>query len=168
MMMLFRPRMWFLFIALSCAGMLSYALYVQNVDFIDPCPLCVFQRMVYMWLGAVALVAFIHNPGNIGKWVYGGLVSAGGVVGVSIAGRHLWLQSLPPDQVPDCGMGLNYMLETMPLGQVLSEVFYGSGECAEVYCTFLGLSMPGWSFVWYLAFTIGTITVLVMANKIRA
>ena len=168
MMLLFRPRMWFLFIALSCAGMLSYAIYVQNVDFLDPCPLCVFQRMVYMWLGAVALVAFIHNPGSIGKWVYGGLVAAGGIVGASIAGRHLWLQSLPPDQVPDCGMGLNYMLETMPFSEVLSEVFYGSGECAEVYWTFLGLSMPGWSFVWYMAFTVGTIAILAMANKTRA
>ena len=168
MMFLFRPRMWFLFIALSCAGMLSYALYVQYVDFLDPCPLCVLQRMVYMWLGAVALVAFIHNPKSIGKWVYGGLVVAGGVVGASIAGRHLWLQSLPPDQVPDCGMGLNYMLETMPFSEVLSEVFYGSGECAEVYWTFLGLSMPGWSFVWYMAFTVGTIAILAMANKTRA
>ena len=124
--------------------------------------------MAFMWIGAVALVAFVHNPGGAGRWAYGGLITFGGMVGGGIAGRHLWLQSLPPDQVPDCGMGLNYMLETMPLGQVLSEVFYGSGECAEVYWTFLGLSMPGWSFVWYLAFTIGTITVLVMANKIRA
>ncbi len=114
------------------------------------------------------MVAVVHNPQAVGKWVYGGLVSFGGIAGASIAGRHLWLQSLPPDRVPDCGMGLNYMLDTMPFGQVLSEVFYGSGECAEVYWTFLGLSMPGWSFVWYLAFTIGTITVLVMANKTRA
>ena len=167
MMMLFRPRIWFLFMTLACAGMVSYAIYVQHVDFIDPCPLCVFQRMVYMWLGAVALVAFIHNPGNIGRWIYGGLISAGGLVGAGIAGRHVWLQSLPPDQVPDCGMGLNYMLETMPLGQVLSEVLYGSGECAEVYWTFLGISLPGWSFLWYVVFTVGTITVLIMANKAR-
>ena len=152
---------------LACAGMVSYAIYVQHVDFIDPCPLCVFQRMVYMWLGAVALVAFIHNPGNIGRWIYGGLITAGGLVGAGIAGRHVWLQSLPPDQVPDCGMGLNYMLETMPLGQVLSEVLYGSGECAEVYWTFLGLSLPGWSFLWYVVFTVGTIIVLIMANKAR-
>ncbi len=166
-MLLFRPRIWFLFMTLACVGMVSYAIYVQHVDFIDPCPLCVFQRMIYMWLGAVALVAFIHNPGNIGRWIYGGLISAGGIVGVGIAGRHVWLQSLPPDQVPDCGMGLNYMLETMPLGQVLSEVLYGSGECAEVYWTFLGISLPGWSFLWYVVFTVGTITVLIMANKAR-
>jgi disulfide bond formation protein DsbB len=121
-----------------------------------------------MWIGAMALLAAIHNPGVIGRWVYGGLISLGGIVGASIAGRHLWLQSLPPDQVPDCGMGLNYMLETMPFSQVLSEVFYGSGECAEVYWTFLGLSMPGWTFIWYTAFTVGTIIVLIMANRAKA
>ncbi len=168
MMLLFRPRMWFLFMVLACAGMLSYAIYIQNVDFLDPCPLCIFQRMVYMWLGAVALVAFVHNPGYIGKWIYGGLICAGGLVGIGVAGRHLWLQSLPADQVPDCGMGLNYMLETMPFRDVLSEVFYGSGECAEVIWAFLGISMPGWSFLWYTAFTVGTITVLIMARKARA
>jgi disulfide bond formation protein DsbB len=168
MMLLFRPRLWFLFVCLACAGMLSYAIYLQHVDFVDPCPLCVFQRMVFMWIGAAALLAFIHNPRGVGRLVYGGLIAFGGIVGISIAGRHLWLQSLPPDQVPDCGMGLNYMLETMPFSEVLSEVFYGSGECAEVSWTFLGLSMPGWTFLWYTAFTVGTITFLIMSNKTRA
>jgi len=164
----YRPRIWFLFVTLACAGMLGFALYVQHVDFVDPCPLCVFQRMAFMWIGAVALLAALHNPGGTGRWVYGILLSLGGISGMSIAGRHLWLQSLPADQVPDCGMGLNYMLETMPFMQVLREVLYGSGECAEVYWRFLGLSMPGWTFLWYIAFTVGTITVLIMANRARA
>jgi len=124
--------------------------------------------MAYMWIGAASLLAFIHNPGVTGRWVYGGLICLGAITGASIAGRHLWLQSLPPELVPDCGMGLNYMLETMPFSQVLAEVFQGSGECAEVYWTFLGLSMPGWTFLWYTAFTVGTIIVLIMANRARA
>ena len=168
MMFIFKPRIWFLIVTLVCAGMLSYAIYVQHVDFVDPCPLCVFQRMAFMWIGAVSMVAVVHNPQAVGKWVYGGLVSFGGIAGASIAGRHLWLQSLSPDRVPDCGMGLNYMLDTMPFGQVLSEVFYGSGECAEVHWTFLGLSMPGWTFFWYMALTLGTITVLMILKKVRA
>lgn len=162
-----RPRPWFFFVALACAGMLVYALYIQHFDFIDPCPLCVLQRMAYMWIGGAALLAFIHNPGSVGRWVYGLLMILGGVFGLSVAGRHLWLQSLPADQVPDCGMGLNYMLDTMPFTQVLKEVFYGSGECADVHWTFLGLSMPGWTFLWYLAFTLGTITVLIKARAAR-
>jgi disulfide bond formation protein DsbB len=148
--------------------MLCYALYIQHFDFIDPCPLCVIQRIVYMWIGGVALLAFVLNPGGPWRWVFGTLITLGGLAGLGVAGRHLWLQSLPPDQVPDCGMGLNYMLETMPFTQVLSEVFYGSGECADVYWTFLGLSMPGWTFLWYLAFTLGTITVLWKAKAARS
>lgn len=163
----FSPRLWFLFVALACAGMLSYGLYVQHVLFIDPCPLCVFQRMAFIAIGAVALLAAIHNPGGTGRWIYGGLVVAGAAAGIGVAGRHLWLQSLPADQVPDCGMGLNYMLETLPFTQVLAEVFRGSGECAEVDWTFLGLSMPGWTFLWYLAFAAGTIFILLKAKAAR-
>jgi disulfide bond formation protein DsbB len=164
---LFTPRIWFSFVVLACGGMLSYALYVQHVDFIDPCPLCVIQRVIYMWIGAVALLAVVHNPGATGRWIYGSLVVLGGATGIAVAGRHLWLQSLPADQVPDCGMGLNYMLETMPVLEALREVFYGSGECAEVYWTFAGLSMPGWTFLWYIVFTIGTIIALILANRAR-
>ena len=168
MSLLFRPRIWFLFVALACAGMVAYALKVQHLDFLDPCPLCVLQRVAYMWIGAVALLAAIHNPGVTGRWIYGAGMILGGAAGLSIAGRHLWLQSLPADQVPDCGMGLNYMLDTMPFTTVLKEVFYGSGECAEVHWTFLGLSMPGWTFLWYLAFTAVTIIVLWKAHNARA
>ena len=164
---LLRPRRWFLFVFVVCVCMLSFALYVQHYLFIDPCPLCVLQRLVYIWIGAVSLLAFLHNPGAVGRTVYGTAVILGGVTGVGIAGRHLWLQSLPADQVPDCGMGLNYMLDTMPFTDVLKEVFYGSGECAEVAWTFLGMSMPGWTFIWYLAFTAGTIVVLLKGNSAR-
>jgi disulfide bond formation protein DsbB len=165
--LLFRPRPWFLFVALACAGMLAYGLYVQHALFIDPCPLCVFQRLAFIWIGAVALLAAIHNPQGIGRLIYGLLLIAGTLAGLAVAGRHLWLQSLPADLVPDCGMGLNYMLDTLPFTQVLSEVFRGSGECAEVDWTFLGLSMPGWTFLWYLAFTAGTISVLLKAKTAR-
>jgi disulfide bond formation protein DsbB len=163
---LFRPRIWFLFVALACFGMVSYALYVQHVDFLDPCPLCVFQRVAFMAIGTVALVGALHGPGPVGRWVYSILLITGGVAGMLIAGRHLWLQSLPVDQVPDCGMGLNYMLETMPFTDVLNEVFYGSGECAEVIWQFLGLSMPGWTFIWYTLFTVGTIGVLIYNRRV--
>lgn len=168
MSLLFRPRPWFLFVALACAGLLSYGLYVQHVLFIDPCPLCVLQRLAFTWTGAVALLAAIHNPRGVGRLVYGVLLILGAAAGMAIAARHLWLQSLPADRVPDCGMGLNYMLETLPFTQVLSEVLRGSGECANVDWVFLGLSMPGWTFLWYLAFTAGTIFVLLKAKAARA
>jgi len=164
---LFRPRPWYFIVALSCAALLGYALYVQHVEFLDPCPLCILQRLVFVWIGVVALVAFIHNPAATGRWLYTALITVGGVTGAAISGRHIWLQNLPPDQVPECGMGLDYMLESMPFTDVLGEVLRGSGECATIDWTFLGLSMPTWTLFWYIGLTAVTIAVTVRANSRR-
>jgi len=107
------------------------------------------------------LVGAIHNPAAAGQRIYGALVILGGIFGAAVAGRHVWLQNLPADQVPDCGMGLNYMIETMPLSDVLAQVFYGSGECAEIDWTFLGLSMPTWTLICYIVITIVTLVVII-------
>ena len=74
-----------------------------------------------------------------------------------VAGRHVWLQSLPPDQVPACGPSLEYMLDAFPLGKTLKMVFTGSGECAEVDWTFLGLAMPAWSLIFFIALGLGAL-----------
>jgi disulfide bond formation protein DsbB len=162
-------RAWFLFCAVACFSMLAWAYYKQYVDFVDPCPLCILQRIAFLWIGVVGLVAAIHGPGVAGRWFYGLLLAVGGGVGMALAGRHVWLQNLPADQVPDCGMGLNYMLDTMPVLDVLKEVLYGAGECAEVMWTFLGISIPGWALIWFTIFTLGTLGVLVFSqrNKVR-
>lgn len=161
---IFRARPWYFLVALSCAALLGYALYVQHVDFLDPCPLCIFQRVAFMWIGGVALIAFLHNPGSTGRWVYTTLVSLGGIAGMAIAGRHVWLQNLPPEQVPECGQGLNYMIDNMPFTDVLNQVLKGSGECASIDWTFLGQSMPMWSLIWYIGLTLVTIIVTARAN----
>ncbi len=128
---------------------MGFALYNQYVDYLDPCPLCVFQRLVFIWMGAFALLAAIHNPGRTGLQIYAWLVAAGATLGASIAGRHIWLQSLPADEVPECGPGLNYMLDNFPLTEVLASVLRGSGSCAEVIWSFMGMSMPMWTLFWY-------------------
>ena len=164
---LLRARTWFLFAALSAGGLLAWALYKQHVDFLDPCPLCILQRLAFMWVGVVGLVAAIHGPGRVGQWVYGVLLALGSITGIVLAGRHVWLQSLPLDQVPDCGMGLNYMLDTMPVLEVLREVFYGAGECAEVLWTFFGISIPGWSLIWFAFYTFATFFILLYTRSQR-
>ncbi|HET6604360.1 MAG TPA: disulfide bond formation protein B [Xanthomonadaceae bacterium] len=143
-------RLGFLIGLLACAALVGYALYLQHRAFLDPCPLCILQRVAFVLLGAVFLLGLLHNPGRLGRRVYGlmALVAAG--TGSAIAGRHLWLQSLPADQVPACGPGLEYMLEAFPLSKTLQMVLHGSGECAKVDWIFLGLSMPAWTLVWYV------------------
>ncbi|MBB1088359.1 disulfide bond formation protein B [Lysobacter sp. SG-8] len=149
-------RIHFLLGMLACAGLLSFALYTQfrEVDPLYPCPLCIFQRVAFVALGLVFLVGGLHAPkATTGRRVYGGLAALAGLAGIGIAGNHVRLQHLPPDQVPACGPGLDYMLEAMPIGGVIRKVMTGSGECATVDWAFLGLSMPAWSLVWFVALT---------------
>ena len=143
-------RMWNLFVFVSCAAMVSYAIYVQYVDYLDPCPLCILQRVAFMWMAAFALLAAVHNPAVTGRRVYAWLVTLGAVVGAGLAGRHVWLQHLPPDLVPECGPGLNYMLENFPITEVLSTVLRGSGSCAELDWTLLGVGIPVWTLLWFI------------------
>ncbi len=157
-------RTWYLGAAISCAALLGFALYTQYHDFLDPCPLCVIQRVAFLWIGAAALLATLHNPARFGQRVYSWLITLGAGFGAAVAGRHVWLQQLPADQVPECGPGLNYMLDNFPLSEVLSTVLRGSGSCAEVDWTFIGLSMPVWALVWFLG--LGTITVWLTYRKV--
>ena len=131
-----------------CCGLMGFALFAQHVLLLDPCPLCVFQRVAVISIGVVFLVAALHDPSGAGRIVYSVLLVLAAAGGAAVAGRHAWLQRLPPDQVPSCGPGLDYMLDTLPFTEVLSNVFRGSGECAEIVWEFLGLSMPGWVLVW--------------------
>jgi len=134
-----------------CAGLMGYALYLQYVMDLEPCPLCIFQRVAVIAMGLVFLIAAFHNPGRSGAGAYALLQLVIGGTGAAIAARQVWLQSLPKDQVPACGMGLDYMLETLPFTDVLQKVFEGSGECAEKGWEFLHLSIAGWTLVFFVA-----------------
>jgi len=133
--------------ALACAGLMAYALYSQHVLGLDPCPLCIFQRVGVIALGVVFAVAALHDPRAAGRRVYAVLVFVAALAAAIVAGRHLWLQSLPPERVPACGPGLDYMLGALPFAEMLRTVFSGSGECAAVDWRFLGLAMPGWVLI---------------------
>ena len=129
----------------ACASLLGYGYWLQYREFLDPCPLCIFQRIAFMSLGLIALIGAIHNPIGYGSKIYAGLTALAGILGAAVAGRHIYLQNLPADQIPECGPGLEFMLSNMPLADALQKALAGSGECADVSWTFLGLSMPWWT-----------------------
>jgi disulfide bond formation protein DsbB len=133
-----------------CALLLGYAYYLQLHEGLEPCPLCIFQRVGVIALGIVFLIAGVHNPGRTGLRVYAALLALSALAGASVAARHVWLQHLPPDRIPSCGPDLGYMLQILPLAQVVKKVFTGSGECADINWTFLGLSMPEWVLAWFI------------------
>jgi protein dithiol:quinone oxidoreductase len=133
-----------------CLALLGYALYAEVRLGLEPCPLCIFQRLAFVWMALWFLAGGLHAPRGGGRRVYAALVVLGALAGIGVAARQLWLQSLPPDLVPACGPGLDYMLKAFPLGQVITLVLRGSGDCARVDWRFLGLSMAGWTLVWYV------------------
>jgi protein dithiol:quinone oxidoreductase len=147
-------RRLFLLGFVACAGLLVYAFYLQLHVGLEPCPLCIFQRIAFAALGAVFLIGGLHAPSK--TWArrgYGVLALLAAASGIVVAGNHVRLQHLPPDQVPSCGPGLDYMLEAMPISGVVRKVMTGSGECANVDWSFIGLSMPAWSLLWFVVLT---------------
>jgi len=129
---------------LVCAGLLGYAYYAQAHLHLEPCPLCIFQRIGVAAIGLAFLLALLHNPKGWGSRVYGLLILVTAAATLGVAARHVWIQHLPADKVPTCGASLNYLLEIFPLTDVIRTVLTGSGECAQITWTFLGLSMPTW------------------------
>ena len=147
-------RSLFLLGFLFCASMLGLAGYFQFVDHLEPCPLCILQRIVTLIVGLILLLAIVHNPKTLGMRFYGLVSGIVALVGAGISARHVWLQNLPADQVPSCGPGLNFILDNFPLGDAINMVMRGSGECAEVLWTFIGLSIPAWTFVAFISLAI--------------
>ena len=147
----------------ACAGLMAFALYAQYQLFLDPCPLCVFQRMAIIGIGVLCLIAALHNPDVWGGRAYALLIGLVASAGAAVASRHVWLQNLPIDELPTCGPGFNYIIESFPLAEALSMIFQGSGECAEIHWQFLGLTMPAWLLIWFVG--LGVVGVW---NNIRA
>ena len=133
---------------LICAGLIAYALYAQFHLGLDPCPLCIFQRIGIAALGVVFLIAALHDPRGPGARVYAVLVAIAALATVGVAGRQLYIQHLPPGAIPSCGAPLSMMLKFMPLTAVIRKVLTGSGECGIINWTFLGLAMPAWVLIW--------------------
>jgi disulfide bond formation protein DsbB len=106
--------------------------------------------MAVIGIGVFFLIAALHKPQHLGRRIYAVLIGLIAIGGASVAGRHVWLQNLPPEEVPTCGPGFDYIIESFPLAEALSMIFRGSGECAEIHWQFLGLSMPGWTLIWFV------------------
>jgi protein dithiol:quinone oxidoreductase len=157
------PRIGFAAVSGLSLALLGYAYYSEYALGYEPCPLCILQRVAFMVMALGALAGALHGSRGGLRWLYGVIVFAGGIWGLATAGRHLWLQSMPSDQVPECGPGFDFMLEYFSLGEAITSAFTGSGECAEVDWAFLGLAMPAWTLIWYVLLML--VTALAMRKR---
>ena len=134
----------------GCVGLILTALVMQYFFEMNPCPLCITQRVFIIIVGLLALIAAIHNPASLGRRIYALLSIISCAIGGSVSLRHIWLQNLPDDLVPACGPSLSYMFESFPISQAINLLLQGDGNCADVVFSFLGLSIPGWTAVAYV------------------
>lgn len=140
--------------AAASVSLILFALYLQHFLGEHPCPLCITQRIFVMLIGVLALLAAIHNPAQLGCRIWSGLVLLAAIGGGIVAGRHVWIQHLPADQVPACGPDLAYMFQNFPLQRAIHLLFNGDGNCAEVGWTFLTLSIPEWTLIAFIGFAL--------------
>ena len=134
---------------LICAALIAYAFYLQYVQMLEPCPMCWFQRAAVVALGLVFLIGAALNPGRPGARVIAWLALLTGGAGAALAARHLYIQSLPADALPSCGMGITYMLESLPFLDVFARALKGSVECNKLDLI-LGLPIPAWTLIFFI------------------
>jgi disulfide bond formation protein DsbB len=142
---------------LVCVALLAFAYYVQFALGVEPCPMCIFQRIVFIVMGIFFLAGAIQNPRSTGRRAYALLLLLAAGIGVGIAARHIWVQHQPPDPLVGCAPGWNYMIQNFPLSKTLKMAFTGDADCAQITWTMLGLSMPVWTLVSYVLLGAGAL-----------
>ncbi len=148
---MFRGRAPFAIGFAICAASMAVALfYFQHHLGLEPCPLCIFQRIAAIITGLIFLIGLIHGPRGLARRVYGGLLTLASLAGIGIAGRHVWLQYFADPDSLGCGPGLQFMLQNNPLSKVIADVLKGTGDCGEIVWTLFGISIPGWTLLLFL------------------
>ena len=145
--MMLKPRACFSIGLLACAGILGVGVYLQFVEELEPCPLCISQRLLFLATGLVFLLGTMH--GRFSRF-YASLSLLTALGGASVSVRHVWLQHLPPEQVPECSPGIEYVFQHFPLADTIKLMLTGTGECAKVDWTMLGLAIPAWALIAFL------------------
>ncbi|RLA48304.1 MAG: disulfide bond formation protein B [Gammaproteobacteria bacterium] len=141
------PRIVNLFIFIVAAALIGVALFMQHVMGLEPCYLCIVQRVFIILTGFIALLAYLHNPARAGRRVYGGATALIALSGGAFSIRQLWLQSLPEDKVPACGPPAEYLFDAFPLMEALPILLRGDGNCAQVQWTLFNVSIPGYTLM---------------------
>ncbi|MDE2388236.1 MAG: disulfide bond formation protein B [Betaproteobacteria bacterium] len=155
-------RLLFLFILLCCISLLGYAQFLQHVQGLLPCPLCVAQRIAYWLLGLTALLAFVHNPKAIGRRTYGFLLCGFALTGAIIAARHAWLMRYP--EAFECGISPEEaFLNSLPIAGWWPGMFEANGDCASIDWKFLSLTIPDWSLITFMS--LGSLALYMLLAK---
>ncbi|NLJ11682.1 MAG: disulfide bond formation protein B [Gammaproteobacteria bacterium] len=158
-------RLLFLLAFLGCAAIIGFALYLEHSVGLVPCPLCHVQRFAVLLFAVICLLATVHNPARLGQRIYGLLAMLAAGFGIATAGRQIWLQGLPEDQLPACLPPFEFMLEAFPLQEIISKMLHGTADCAEVNWTLLGFNIAELSMLSFIAMLIFGLFVVLRKAK---
>ncbi|MFN3579774.1 MAG: disulfide bond formation protein B [Pseudomonas sp.] len=154
-------RPFYLLALIACVTLMAIALYMEHVLGLEPCPLCIIQRVLVIVIGLVCLAAVLHNPlpatgldRRLAARFYALGVTLFAMAGAAVAGRQVWLQHQPADQLPSCLPSLDYMMDVLPLQEMLSLLFSGTADCAKVDWTFMGLSIAEGTLLAFIGFSL--------------
>lgn len=153
-------RQLFLLGFLGCSALIAMALYLEHIVGLVPCPLCHVQRFAVVLFAVICLLASVHNPLSLGRRIYAGLALLTAAFGIATAGRQIWLQGLPEDQLPACLPPLEFMLEAFPLQDIISKMLHGTADCAEVNWTLLGLNIAQLSMISFVLMLLMSLYIL--------
>jgi len=145
---------------IACFGIVALALVIQTHYALEPCPLCISQRMVFMGLGVLFFISAFIPPAHLLKTIFAGLKVLVALGGAGVAIRHWYIQANKESMIADCGVGFDYMFENFPLEKALKLLFRGTGDCAAIDWTFLGLTLPQLALISFTAFAIYVIYLL--------
>lgn len=152
---------------LGISAMVFAVGYLQMIEYLPPCNLCILDRVVVISLCVVFLIALIHNPIDIGRKIYAALAAILSLIGIGICARHIWLQNQVTDSIPECGAGFSHLLKTMPFADFLATIFNGSGSCADIKWQLFGLSIPELTLILFVTFLLLSVIMFVTTGRIN-
>lgn len=157
------PRRVLGLVALACLALLVFGIYLQHVEGLEPCPMCIVQRYALILVGLLAALG-ASCKGPTARRAAFSATGVTAVFGSLVAARQSWLQWYPPE-VQSCGRDFFGMIESFPLRRAIPMIFRGTGDCSKVDWTFLGMTIANWSFLWFLGFAVLAFAYLVRGSR---
>lgn len=151
--------------AAASFGLVGLAIFLQVRNNLDPCPLCISQRIAFMALGVTFLLAALHNPAGLWRKLHGLLQLGAAVTGATVAARHIWVQAHPGQTMSECGVGFDYMIHQFPMSKAVRLIFQGTGECSVIDWTLFGITIPELSLIAFI--TMGIYAIVLAFAKGR-
>ncbi len=155
----------YLFGFITCFGIVGFALYIQTQNNLEPCPLCIMQRIFFMALGVAFLLGTLAKPRKRFHKITTFLQVALALGGAGWSARHWYIQANEETMATDCGVGFDEMFQNFPLEKALALVFKGAGDCAEIDWTLWGLTLPQLALIIFVVYAVYAIWLYVINKK---